>query len=375
MQCTRISSIAVISIAWLIGLASAAPTGAQAGPPPACSGWSDCNPGRAVCTFESFPPYFGSTIISDASDGLSSDGRGPYVTGTDGVRYSFVVQGHLSLSFAGPAGGGGPRTLTLNLNNPVPGSGAVPLGIVTVRGDNLLYTSWERVGNLAKSLLNIPVGQTVPAGQINVSFHLNGRFHVLQMGPQPLGHCHRGADSTRVHGAGTTSGTIHRASHSEWVVDLPAGSVGRLFDASHTVQHAVDKGLYRVRLHYEIVSTVPGVVTLLHRLAETEGGAAVVARYRALKRDSAQSYFFGDGQLNAAGFFLLDNQKPQEALLVFRLSVEEYPSSWSSHEGLGKSYLAVGDTSKAIAHYRRSLELNPKNQNATDVLKRLQVRP
>lgn len=113
----------------------------------------------------------------------------------------------------------------MNLNNPVPGGGAVPLGIVTIRGDNLLYTSWERVGNLARSLLNIPVGQTVPAGQINVSFHLNGRFHVLQMGPQPLGHCHQGTDSTRVHGAGTSAGTIHRASQSKWVVDLPAGSL------------------------------------------------------------------------------------------------------------------------------------------------------
>jgi hypothetical protein len=37
-----------------------------------------------------------------------------------------------------------------------------------------------------------------------------------------------------------------------WVMDLPAGSVGRLFDLSSTTQYAVDKGLYYLRLHYEI---------------------------------------------------------------------------------------------------------------------------
>lgn len=375
MQRARIGSIGIIGIAGIIGLGPVAATRAQSSQLPNCTGWSNCNPGRTVCTFESFPPYYGSTIISDAADGLSSDGRGPYRTTTDGVRYSFVVQGHVSLSLNGPVASAAPRTLTMNLNNPVPGGGGVPLGIVTVRGDNLLYTSWQRVGNLARSLVNIPVGQTVPAGQINVSFHIDGRFHVLQMGPQALGHCHQEADSTRVHGVGTSSGTIHRAGQSKWVVDLPAGSVGRLFDASHTVQHAVDKGLYRVRLHYEIVDAVPGAVTVLRPLAETQGGAAVVARYRALKRDSAQAYFFSDGELNSAGFWLLDNKKPQEAMVVFRLSIEEFPGASYSHEGLGESYLGVGDTSRAIDSYRRALALDPKNKGAEDVLRRLGVKP
>ena len=80
-------------------------------------------------------------------------------------------------------------------------------------------------------------------------FSLNGRLYLLQMGPQPNGHCH---DSTFMHGAGTSSATIYRASETKWVVDLPAGSVGRLFELDSSTEHAVDKGLYHIRLHYEI---------------------------------------------------------------------------------------------------------------------------
>lgn len=374
MQRARLSICGLVRASLIIALGGATEARAQSGPPPECTGWNDCIRGRSVCTNDRLPPYFGSTIISDAVGGLSSDGRGPYVTDIDGVRYSFVVLGHMNLALTEAASAGVARSLTLDLSAPVAGSGAVALGRIAIRGgSNSLYTAWERVGDHQRSLLHIPVGKTVQAAQINVSFHLDGRFHVLQMGPQALGHCHQ--NGTRVHGAGTSSGTIHRASPSRWVVDLPAGSVGRLFDASRTVEHAVDKGLFRVRLRYELVDAVPGVITLLAGLAQTEGGDAVVARYRALKRDSAQAYYFGDGQLHSAGFILLGANKPQDAIRVFRLSVEEHPGSSSSHAGLGEAYLVARDTSNAIASYRRSLELDPKNQGAADVLKRLQVTP
>ena len=71
-----------------------------------------------------------------------------------------------------------------------------------------------------------------------------------QMGPLPLGNCH--AEANRVHGTGTSCGTIYRAGPTRWVMDLPAGAVGRLFDLSRTTENAVDKSLYYVRLHSEI---------------------------------------------------------------------------------------------------------------------------
>jgi hypothetical protein len=53
-----------------------------------------------------------------------------------------------------------------------------------------------------------------------------------------------------MNGDGTTRATIHRVTATEWVVDLPPGSVGRLFDIHLSASNAINKGLYYVSLHY-----------------------------------------------------------------------------------------------------------------------------
>ena len=224
--------------------------GGTHGGPPTCSGASDCAAGPVVCTGEDGTVTVAPTVITDYSDGLSSDGRGPYTQGTDGVLNSLVVYvAGLTLDKASKSIKN-PRKYSVNLNKPVPGGGGVALGTITDGSDINLETQWYRAGDARQNLHNIPIGQTVAANQMNVTFHLNGRFHILQMGPQPYGHCH--SAPTAVFGTGTSSGTIYRASETKWVIDLPPGSVGRLFDLYNTDQYAVDKGLYYVQLHYEI---------------------------------------------------------------------------------------------------------------------------
>ena len=44
-----------------------------------------------MCNYENSLPYTGPTVISDFSDGLSSDGRGPYIPGREGAAFSMVV--------------------------------------------------------------------------------------------------------------------------------------------------------------------------------------------------------------------------------------------------------------------------------------------
>jgi hypothetical protein len=238
----------VVSLFIVAGCVTTA-RGGSSGGLPTCINAQTCAPsGGGVCTSETLPSFVGPTVVSDFPDGLSSDGRGPYTPGTDGVLGSGVSTG---------AGMGltRPRALTLNLNHPVPGGGGIPLGIVTFANNELpqwggLLAQWRRVGNGQQNLHDIPVGETATAAQINVLLHIDGRFHLLQIGPQPFGHCHAGA--SLVSGAGTSAGTVFRASATKWVVDLPAGSMGRLFDLSTTAAHAVDRGLYYVHLHYEV---------------------------------------------------------------------------------------------------------------------------
>lgn len=233
---------------------------------PTCSSWGECNAGASVCTIrDETTSFWPSLAVADYPDGVSSDGQGRYLRGT--------VQGMASGAASTP------RSFAVNLTQPVPGGGARPLGLVT--DASTLYAALDRLVDTIVNLHAIPIGGTVPAAQLNVGFHLDGRYHVLQMGPRPLGNCH--VSGTLVHGRGTTTGTIYRAGPAHWVVDLPAGSIGRLFDISRTVVHAVDKGLYQTRLHYEIGDDPTQTSALAGRITKAEGGdplfQAVVTLY------------------------------------------------------------------------------------------------
>lgn len=251
MQPSRITNLVVtgfvLSVA--VGCASRARVDSRVGLP-ICVGLGNCGAGPLICTGEDQTTSVGPTVITDSPSGLSSDGRGAYEQRTDGVRYS-VVRAFVSVSLdTAREGVENSRHYSVNLSNPVPGGGGVPLGIVTAASNANIEVQWRRVGNTRQNLHSIPIGQTVTADMMDVTFHVQGRFHVLQAGPAPWGHCH--ATPTRVDGTGTTSGTIHRASATKWVIDLPAGSVGRLFDLHNTAQFAVNRGLYYTDLHFEI---------------------------------------------------------------------------------------------------------------------------
>ena len=59
------------------------------------------------------------------------------------------------------------------------------------------------------------------------------------------------------------------------------------------------------------------------------------------------------------------------AIEIFRLNVRAFPKSGNVYDSLGEAYLAQGDTLSARANYGRSLELDPNNSNAADILRRI----
>ena len=94
--------------------------------------------------------------------------------------------------------------------------------------------------------------------------------------------------------------------------------------------------------------------------------AAAVKQYRELKAGStAGEYDFGEMELNTLGYRLLQTKKVAEAIEIFKLNVEVYPQSSNVYDSLGESYKVHGDKELAITNYKKSLELNPKNTNAT----------
>lgn len=115
--------------------------------------------------------------------------------------------------------------------------------------------------------------------------------------------------------------------------------------------------------------------SLVHDLGEivvNRGVDAAIAQYRELKRTSPNTYNFDERALNQLGYMLLETSRNADAISIFNLNVEEYPKSGNVYDSLAEAYAKDGQKEKAIANYRKSLELDPKNQNAADKLKELE---
>jgi tetratricopeptide (TPR) repeat protein len=98
---------------------------------------------------------------------------------------------------------------------------------------------------------------------------------------------------------------------------------------------------------------------------------SAISQYHDLKTNQADAYDFSEPELNMLGYRLLAMKKMKEAIEVFKLNVEAYPQSSNVYDSLAEVYMMNGDKELSIKNYKRSLELNPQNTNAVEMLKKL----
>jgi Tfp pilus assembly protein PilF len=72
------------------------------------------------------------------------------------------------------------------------------------------------------------------------------------------------------------------------------------------------------------------------------------------------------------GYRFLENNNLTEALALFKYAVTVYSNSWNAFDSLAEAYMKTGQVDLAIENYEKSLELNPNNNNAKDMLKQMQ---
>jgi cytochrome c-type biogenesis protein CcmH/NrfG len=53
------------------------------------------------------------------------------------------------------------------------------------------------------------------------------------------------------------------------------------------------------------------------------------------------------------------------------LNVIQFPESFNVYDSLGEGYMADGNNKLAIKFYKKSLKLNPDNENAKQMLEKL----
>jgi CubicO group peptidase (beta-lactamase class C family) len=90
------------------------------------------------------------------------------------------------------------------------------------------------------------------------------------------------------------------------------------------------------------------------------------------KQKGSKEYILKENDMNALGYQFLQSGKLNEAIAVFKLNVAEFPESSNVYDSLGEAYMEAGNKELAILNYKRSVEMDPKNENGKEMLKKLQ---
>jgi tetratricopeptide (TPR) repeat protein len=103
----------------------------------------------------------------------------------------------------------------------------------------------------------------------------------------------------------------------------------------------------------------------------TRGIDEAISYYRELKNTRIDEYKFRESELNRLGYDLLQNGRTKDAIEIFKLNAEEYPLSYNVYDSLAEGYMLDGQNELAIMYYKKSVEINPDNENGKRKLEEL----
>lgn len=95
-----------------------------------------------------------------------------------------------------------------------------------------------------------------------------------------------------------------------------------------------------------------------------ENSFKIYSNIKRIKKDFSLS----EDEINSWGYQLIEQNKKQEALKVFQLNTLLFPKSSNVYDSYAETLELLGNHKEAIINYRKSLELNPDNNNARQFL-------
>ncbi|SHN38639.1 M48 family metallopeptidase [Chitinophaga sp. CF418] len=122
------------------------------------------------------------------------------------------------------------------------------------------------------------------------------------------------------------------------------------------------------------IPKISGANWIMSKAKETGVKQAIVDYRSLLKTKDSNNYYFSERECNSLGYYLLRNNRLDDAIELFKLNTEEYPASGNVFDSMGEAYLKAGDKINALSSYKKALELDPGNGNAADVIKKMELR-
>lgn len=85
--------------------------------------------------------------------------------------------------------------------------------------------------------------------------------------------------------------------------------------------------------------------------------------------NSEKEQLFTESGMNNLAYSYLNKKKYKAAIQLFTMNTIAFPNSWNAYDSLAEAYLKNGNKKEAIKNYKKSITLNPENENGKKVLK------
>jgi hypothetical protein len=121
-----------------------------------------------------------------------------------------------------------------------------------------------------------------------------------------------------------------------------------------------------------------GKLRMVDEMAEAEG-AEVAAVYFNRLRDADMLWWYEmqawqfQRRINSRGYELMGAGKLDTALELFKLNSLIFPLDWYVWDSLAECYYTMKDYNLSLEYYKKSLEMNPGNEQGAEMIRRISV--
>lgn len=137
-------------------------------------------------------------------------------------------------------------------------------------------------------------------------------------------------------------------------------------------QGNITKSIANILNGQPVVGPKKSIAEAIYKTAKEKGGAAAVAEYRKLQSENSGIFDFSENELNTLGYQLLGFDKTKDAIEIFKLNVEMFPTASNPYDSLGEAYLKADQKDLALVNYKKAVELDPENKNAKRIVNQLE---
>lgn len=114
------------------------------------------------------------------------------------------------------------------------------------------------------------------------------------------------------------------------------------------------------------------IANKLKQVIDEKGIEDIATAYFSIKQEQPDEYNFSEDQLNNLGYFYMSREELEKAIAIFKINVDAFPYAFNVYDSYGEALLKKGARAEAIENYKKSVQLNPENDNGIQVLKGLE---